>query len=116
MIIELKTFEDMSAAEQRQHLLDILADGNGDDVSADDLEGLRRLFLRRYRTKNAQRVYLTCRELGDIVGRSEDTIRRMFWSDKGVKKETHAGRNRKAYTTMLISRAAALKRFPDLEF
>lgn len=112
MIIELKTFEDMSAAEQRQHLLDVLIDGN---VSADELEGLRKLFVKRIRQpKSAQRAYLTCKELGDMIGRSADTIRKMFRNDQGVKKQTYAGRNRKPYTTMLISRAAAKRRFPDL--
>jgi hypothetical protein len=112
MIIELKTFEDMTPAEQQQHLLDILTDG--DDVSAEELENLRKLFLKRRRTKSDRRAYLTCKELGELVGRSEDTIRKMFAHEKGVKKETHSGRNRKAYTTMLISRTAALRLFPDL--
>jgi hypothetical protein len=114
MIIELKTFEDMSAAEQRQHLLDVLVDGNG-SIGPDDLEGLRKVFRKRIRQpKSAQRAYLTCKELGAMVGRSADTIRKMFRTDQGVKKQTYAGRNRKPYTTMLISRAAAKRRFPDL--
>jgi hypothetical protein len=112
MIIELKTFEDMDAEEQRQHLLDILTDGG--DVPPEELEDLRKLFLKRHRTKSPQRSYLTCKELGELVGRSEDTIRKMFAHEKGVKKETHSGRNRKAYTTMLISRTAANRLFPDL--
>jgi response regulator of citrate/malate metabolism len=115
MIIELKTFEDMSAAEQRQHLLDILVDGNG-DVGPAELEELRKLFLKRVRQpKNAQRAYFTCKELAELVGLSADTIRKMFANEKaGVLKNTTSGRNRKAYRTLRISRAAAKRRFPDL--
>ena len=114
MIIELKTFEDMNAAEQRQHLLDILSDDHG-EVSPDELEEFRKLFLKRHRTKSDRRAYLTCKELSELVGRSADTIRKLFINDKGVEKRTTSGRNRKPYTTMLISRAAAKRRFPDLE-
>jgi hypothetical protein len=111
-IIELKTFEQMSPAEQREHLMDMLTDDGSKDV---DLEELRKVFLKRHRqAKNAQRDYFTCKELGEMAGRSEDTIRRMFIRDSNVKVETHAGRNRKTYQTMLISRAAAKRRFPDL--
>jgi predicted DNA-binding protein (UPF0251 family) len=114
MIIELKTFEDMTPSEQRQHLLEILVDDNG-NMGPDELEGLRKVFLKRIRQpKSAQRVYLTAKELGEMVGRSADTIREMFRNDKGVKKDTHSGRGRKTYTTMLIPRAAAKRRFPDL--
>jgi hypothetical protein len=113
MIIELKAFEDMTPAEQRQHLLDILSDDNG-EVSPEELEELRTLFLKRHRTKSERRAYFTCKELAELVGRSEDTIRKMFITEKGVLKKTTSGRNRKPYTTMLISRAAANRRFPDL--
>lgn len=84
MIIELKTFEDMTLAEQRQHLLDILVDGNGDV----DLEEVRKVFLQRIRQpKNDKRTYFTCKELAELVGRSADTIRKMFINEKaGVLK------------------------------
>ena len=113
MIVELKTFEDMTPQEQQQHLLDILTDG--DDVATEELEELRKLFLKRHRTKSDRRTYLTCRELGELVGRSEDTIRQMFINEKqGVLKRTTSGRNRKSYTTLQISRTAAKRKFPDL--
>lgn len=113
MIIELKTFEDMTPAEQRQHLLDVLVDENNGNV---DLEDLRKVFLKRVRQpKSAQRAYLTCKELGEMVGRSADTIREMFRHETiGVKKKITSGPHRKPYTTLLISRAAARRRFPDL--
>jgi hypothetical protein len=114
MIIPIKAFEDMTPAEQRQHVLEILVDENG-GVSPEELEDLRKLFLKRQRTKSEGRAYLTCKELGELVGRSADTIRKMFINEKvGVIKNTTSGRNRKAYRTLLISRAAARRRFPDL--
>jgi hypothetical protein len=112
MIIELKTFEEMSPAEQREHLLDILTDDGNKDV---DLDELRKVFLKRHRqAKSERRSYFTCKELGEMVGRSADTIRKMFIHEKGVHKVTTSGRNRKVYTTMDIPRAVAKRKFPDL--
>jgi hypothetical protein len=115
MIIELKTFEDMSAAEQRQHLLEIFSVDDG-SVGPEDWEELKKIFRKERirQPKSERRGYLTCNELAELVGRSADTIRKLFINDKGVEKRTTSGRNRKPYTTMLISRVAAKRRFPDL--
>jgi hypothetical protein len=115
MIIELKAFEDMSPAEQRQHLLEIFSVDDG-SVGPEEWEELRKIFRKERirQPKSERRAYLTCKELGELVGRNADTIRKLFRNDQGVKKDTHSGRNRKPYTTMLISRAAAKRRFPDL--
>jgi len=112
MIIEIKRFEDMTAQEQREHLLDILVDGNNGNV---DLEELRKVFLKRHRTKKTGRDYFTCQELAELVGMSADTVRKMFRNETGILKKTTSARGRKSYTTMRISRKSAKRKFHDLE-
>lgn len=117
MIIEIKRFEDMSRAEQRQHILDSLTDDGKIDLSPAEFEDLRKIFLKRQRTaKNGSRAYLTCREIAEAVGKSKDTIYRMAEKDKRVKKTVHSGRNRKPYTTYDVPRTVAREWFPDAGF
>lgn len=125
MIIAIKTFEEMSPKEQREHLEElieeyVLVDQDGNGVSSEEFlnEVPVRELLKKHqtrRTKDKNRSYFTRKEIADKLGRHEDTIGKMFWNDRGVIKRTYSGRNRKTYTTMLISRAAAKRRFPDLE-
>ena len=116
MIIPIKTFEEMTKQERREHIESLIEDSvlgqNG------SLESLRE-FLTDPAIEKIKRMhnrdYLSAREIAEKTGRHPDTIRKMFWKDTGVKKETHGGRDRKCYTTMLISKTAAKRRFPNLE-
>jgi hypothetical protein len=124
MIIPVKTVEEMTEIERRQYLESLIEDyvlidqdGNGispeeflNEVPVDEL-----LKHRNRRPKAKDRDYFTRRELGEKTGLHENTIGKIFWNDPRVIKRTYSGRNRKTYTTMLISRAAAKRRFPDLE-
>jgi hypothetical protein len=69
---------------------------------------------RNRRPKNG--AYVTCKWLGDKVGAHPVTIRNEFLKEtNGVKKRTFSGRNRKVYTVLRISKAAAKRHYPDLE-
>ena len=125
MIIPIKTVEEMTDNERRQYLESliedyILVDQHGNGVSPEEflnevpLDELLKKNRKR-RPKANDRDYFTRRELAEKTGLHENTIGKMFWNDPHVIKRTFSGRNRKTYTTMLISRAAAKRRFPDLE-
>ncbi len=125
MIIPIKTVEEMTAKERREYLEGlmedyILVDQDGNGVSPEEFlnevpvhELLKKHRNRRPRAED--RDYFKRRELAEKTGLHENTIGKMFWNDPHVIKRTFSGRNRKTYTTMLISRAAAKRRFPDLE-
>jgi hypothetical protein len=69
---------------------------------------------RNRRPKNG--AYVTCKWLADKVGAHPVTIRNEFLKEtSGVKKRTFSGRNRKTYTVLRISKAAAMRHYPDLE-
>ena len=70
---------------------------------------------RTRRAKNPDRKYFTPPEVADMTGRSRTTISRLFKNDPGVRKQTFAGPGRRKITTVLISREALKRRFPDLE-
>jgi hypothetical protein len=124
MIIPIKTVEEMTETERRQYLESliedyVLVDQDGNGVSPEEFlnevpvdEILKKHRARRPKDKN--RSYFTRREIAEKLGRHEDTVGKIFWNDPGVIKRTYSGRNRKTYTTMLISRAAAKRRFADL--
>jgi hypothetical protein len=113
--IPVKTFEEMTKPEQREHIESLIEDHILGDANGNLEEFLNEPALKKLKPITPNRDYFTRREIAEKTGRHPDTIGRMFWNDPGVKKETHAGRNRKTYTTMLISRAAVKRRFPDLE-
>jgi hypothetical protein len=125
MIIPIKTVEEMTETERRQYLETliedyVLVDQDGNGISPDEFlnevpvdELLKKHRNRRPKAKD--RNYFKRRELAEKTGLHENTIGKMFWNDPHVIKRTFSGRNRKTYTTMLISRAAAKRRFPDLE-
>jgi hypothetical protein len=70
---------------------------------------------RERREKDPGRKYFTPTEVAKMTGLSRSTITKMFKNDPGVKKQTFAGPGRRKYTTLLISREALKRRFPDLE-
>jgi hypothetical protein len=125
MIIPIKTVEEMTENERRQYLESliedyVLVDQHGNGVSPEEFlnevpmdEILKKHRKRRPRAED--RDYFKRRELAEKTGLHENTIGKMFWNDPHVIKRTFSGRNRKTYTTMLISKAAAKRRFPDLE-
>ena len=127
MIIPIKTFEEMNETERREYLEGliedyVLADQDGNAVSTEEFlkevpvaEILK--YRRRPKThpKAKDRDYFKPSEIARMAGLSRDTIAKRFWNDPGVKKQAHAGRNRKTYTTMLISKEAAKRRFPALD-
>jgi len=124
MIIPIKTVEEMTETERRQYLETliedyVLVDQDGNGVSPDEFinevpvdEILKH---RQRRPKDQNRDYFTRREIAEKTGRHPDTIGKLFWNDPGVVKQTHSGRNRRTYVTMLISKAAAKRRFPALD-
>src|SRR5437016_6157130 len=61
--------------------------------------------------KAKDRDYFKPSEIARMAGLSRDTIARMFWNDPGIRKTPYTGRNRRTYVTMLISKAAAKRRF-----
>jgi hypothetical protein len=124
MIIPIKTVEEMTEQERREYLEGliedyVLADQDGNGVSPDEF--LREVpvdEILKHRTphpKAKDRDYFTRKEIAEKTGRHPDTIGRMLWNDPGVVKQTHSGRNRRTYVTMLISKAAAKRRFPALD-
>jgi len=124
MIIPIKTVEEMTEKERRQYVESliedyVLVDQDGNGVSPEEFlneVSVNELFKHRTRRPKAEdRDYFKRRELAEKTGLHENTIGKMFWNDPHVIKRTFSGRNRKTYTTMLISRAAAKRRFPDLE-
>jgi hypothetical protein len=126
MIIPIKTFEEMNETERREYLEGLIEDyvladqdGNGvspeefiNEVPIDEILKIRKHRTRRPKAKD--RDYFTRKEIAEKTGRHPDTIGRLFWNDPGVLKQTHSGRNRRTYVTMLISKAAAKRRFPAL--
>jgi hypothetical protein len=124
MIIPVKTFEEMNETERREYLEGliedyVLADQDGNGVSSEEFlkeVPVDEILKHRTRRPKAQnRDHFTRKEIAEKTGRHPDTIGKLFWNDPRVIKRTYSGRNRKTYTTMLISRAAAKRRFPDLE-
>jgi hypothetical protein len=120
MIIPIKTFEEMTKQEQRQHIESliedcILGEQNGNLEFLQGFLNDAAIKELKHRTAAQNRGYFTPREIAEKTGRHPDTIRRLFWHDPGVIKRPYSGRNRKTYTVMLISRAAVKRRFPDLE-
>jgi hypothetical protein len=117
----------MNETERREYLEGLIEDyvladqdGNGvspeefiNEVPIDEILKIRKHRTRRPKAKD--RDYFTRKEIAEKTGRHPDTIGRLFWNDPGVLKQTHSGRNRKTYTTMLISKAAAKRRFPALD-
>ena len=129
LIPDQREINEMSAEEQRQ-LLETLfddrdeesssgtfgtvVDSNGNRVPADEFFKKGRRYRRPNRVRRGD--YFTCRQLGDKIGRGEDTIRKEFAKEKsGVVKRTFSGKNRKAYTVMLISKVTAKRHYPDLD-
>ena len=124
MIIPIKTVEEMTEKERRQYVESliedyVLVDQDGNGVSPEEFlneVSVNELLKHRTRRPKAEdRDYFKRRELAEKTGLHENTIGKMFWNDPHVIKRTFSGRNRKTYTTMLISKAAAKRRFPDLE-
>jgi hypothetical protein len=124
LIPDQRKINEMSPEEQRQLLEALIEDNDPASFCVVDEDGnpvLPDEFFkkgRRQRRPNKLRkgVYFTCRQLGDKIGRGEDTIRKEFAKEKsGVVKRTFSGRNRKAYTVMLISKVAAKRHYPDLD-
>ncbi len=124
MIIPIKTVEEMTETERRQYLESLIedyliVDQNGNDVSPEEflnevpLDELLKKHPRHPTVKD--RDYFTRKEIAEKTGRHPDTIGKMFRNDPGVIKRTYSGRNRKNYTTMLISREAVKRRFPALD-
>jgi len=120
MRIPIKTFEEMTKPEQRLHIESLIEDFILGEQNG-NLEFLQTFLsdaaLEELKHSTAYRDYFTPRDIAEKTGRHPDTIRKLFRNDPGVKKEVHSGRNRtKTYTTMLISRKAVKRRFPDLQF
>jgi len=118
MIIPIKTFEEMTPVEQRQHLHDLIEDTvigpDGGDVSMEEfLREVSPAEIIKHQTK--KKGYFKPPELAEKTGLHRDTIWKRFHGKPGVKEESYSGRNRKTYHTMLISEAAARKEFPDLK-
>ena len=126
MNIPIKTFEEMNGQERREYLEGliedyVLADQDGNVVSTEEflkevpVEKILKYRRRpRQHPKDPNRDYFKPTEVARMTGLSRDTIARTFWNDPGIKKTTYAGRNRKKYATMLISREAVKRRFPAL--
>jgi hypothetical protein len=123
MIIPIKTVEEMTEKERRQYLEGliedyILVDQDGNGVSPEEFlkeVPVDEILKHRTRRPKAQnRDYFTRKEIAEKTGRHPDTIGKLFWKDSGVIKQTHSGRNRRTYVTMLISRQAVKRRFPQL--
>jgi hypothetical protein len=124
MIIPIKTVEEMTEKERREYLEGliedyIIADEDGNTVSTDEFlwevpvdEILKYRRRPKAHPKAKDRDYFKSSEIARMTGLSRDTIAKKFWDDPGVKKQTHAGRNRRTYITMLISREAVKRRFP----
>lgn len=123
MIIPIKTVEEMTEKERREYLEGliedyILTDQDGNDVSPEEflnevpVEEVLKHRTRRPKAKD--RDYFTRKEIAEKTGRHPDTIGKMFRNDPGVIKQVHAGRNRRTYVALLISKQAAKKRFPSL--
>jgi hypothetical protein len=114
-----KKVGDMTPDEQWELYTSLIDDQeSGVLLDEKDLNALITLLQKHKRRARHHKngIYLTCRVLGNLVGRHENTIRREFEKEKdGVKKKTFSGKNRKAYTTLLISRAAAKRHYPDLD-
>ena len=124
MIIPIKTVEEMTETERRQYLQTliedyVLVDQDGNGVTPEEFLNevpVNELLKHRTRRPKAQnRSYFTRREIAEKIGRHEDTVGKIFWNDPGVIKRVYSGRNRKTYTTMLISREAVKRRFPSLQ-
>jgi hypothetical protein len=102
-----------SAAQLEQEINHILEHPDVEKAARASYKAMHRKLRRKARS---QTQYFNCRQLGELVGKHENTIRREFEKEKiGVIKKTFSGRNRKAYTTLLISRAAAKRHYPDLD-
>lgn len=98
-------------------MLEALGKGVGPDAPTTDVR-LETLFTGKRRRKRQEKngAYVSCKWLGDKTGYSPDTIRKIFLREKaGVEKRTFSGRNRRCYTVMRISKAAAKRHFPELE-
>jgi hypothetical protein len=127
MIIPVKTFEEMNETERREYLKGliedyVLADQDGNAVSTEEfLEEVPVEKILNYRRrprqhpKDPNRDYFKPTEVARMTGLSRATIARTFWNDPGIRKTPHTGRNRRTYVTMLISKAAAKRRFPALD-
>src|SRR5260370_9889499 len=126
MIIPIKTVEEMSEKERGEYLEGliedyVLADQDGNGVSSEEFINEvpigEILKIRKHRTRHPKaqnRDYFTRQEIAEKTGRNPDTIGKLFWNDPGVVKQNHSGRNRRTYVTMLISKQAAKRRFPQL--
>ena len=124
-IIPIKTFEEMTKQEQREYLEslieeNILVDQEGNNVSPEEFlkevpvdDILKR---RRHKRQNGDGAYVTCRRIAELSGWGDDTVRRRFKNEKGVVKQTFAGRNRKSYTVMRVPKSVAKRVLPELEF
>jgi len=127
MIVPFKPFEKMNKQERREHLEGliedyIIVDQDGHDVPLGEFltevpvdEILKYRRHPKAHPKAKDRDYFKPSEIARMAGLSRDTIARMFWNDPGIRKTPHTGRNRRTYVTMLISKAAAKRRFPALD-
>lgn len=124
--VDQRRLEDMSPAEQRRFLEAMILDNDpfwaSGEAPIEYEELLSRFFSHwppsnltgKRRPKNG--AYLTCAELAQKTGYHEDTIRKRALKEKsGIDKRTFAGRNRKAYTVLRISRVTARRMFPEAE-
>jgi hypothetical protein len=118
MIIDIKTFEEMTPMEQRLHLQaliedEIVFDQDGGGVSLEEFldEVSPAEILRHQKTKKG---YFKLREIAKLTGLHRDTLQKRFHGKPGVKEQTFAGRGRTTYHTMIVSKAAAEKEFPNI--
>jgi hypothetical protein len=127
MIIDIKSYEEMNEQERREYLEGliedyVIADEEGNAVPTEEFltevpvdEILKYRRRPKAHPKAKDREYFKPSEIARMTGLSRDTIARMFWNDPGIRKTPHTGRNRRTYVTMLISKAAAKRRFPALD-
>ena len=127
---EQRNIDEMSPDEQRRlfdRIFDdessfgMVLDENNKEVAPEVLFGRRKRQRQRRLNGNGAYseagAYVTCKWLGEKTGYHEDTIRKLFRKEKsGIDKRTFSGRNRKSYTVLRISKAAAKRMFPELEF
>jgi hypothetical protein len=123
MIIDVdqRNFRELKPAEQRKLLEEMILDNDpfwssGEASIAYEEELLSKFFPRKRSRKPKNGAYVTCAWLAEKTGYDDDTIRKRALREKsGIDKRTFSGRNRRVYTVLRISKAAAKRMFPDVE-
>ncbi len=122
MDVDQRRFRELKPAEQRRVLEEMILDSDpfwsSGEASIEHEEQLLSQFFATKRSRKPKNgAFVTCAWLAEKTGFSDDTIRRRALKEKtGIDKQTYSGRNRKAYRVLRISKVAAKRMFPDLEF